>query len=287
MPSTLRRSLPLVALVAALTPAVASAQIGSFGNAFGAPVRTEAAGSYGLTPAGGASFFLLASHDCATLGVGVCNPLNDIQQGNGTYNYAPFNAVADQIPGYTAGPPASGSNFTGSVATLPVTVGAGGATLSFQLAYLFNPQAFTPDDGFNPETGADFITMRRFNGPSVSGTAANATYLQLTSAPGGGTQAGLRAFGSSVFAAFLPLAATGNSVFTASTGFLTVSTALAQGDYVFEFAAIDQGNKDNVAGVAIANLQLTPASVVPEPSTYALLGAGLAGLAAAARRRRA
>lgn len=275
-----RRTLAGLAVVAA--PALAAAQTTS--SVFGAPLSTVTSGYAGLPSTGSATHQLLASHDCPALGVGVCSPTNNIQQGDGTWNYAPFNSQAN-LPGGAAG-----GNVTGSVATLSFTTAQ--LPFAFNFALLFDDTQLALDDGFNPAFNQDFATLRLFANDVSTTDPALALLFQITSP----TAVTVSYIGGMIPAPVGPIAsldlfATGagnDGVFKKRTDWQAFPTGLfsaVPGSYTLEFATVDQGAKDYVTGLAL-DVARAPQNVVPEPSTYALLGAGLAGVLGAARRRR-
>jgi hypothetical protein len=129
-------------------------------------------------------------------------------------------------------------------------------------------------------TATDGFTFR----PDVSG----GTSADVTGADAIGTQAATGTIGASGTTLFIDFAAPGAFPFQlgdGTTGFLDLQVesggpALGSGSFTFS------GTLDSGAPVSGPVAGPAPTAVVPEPATVVLVGGGLAGLAAAARRRR-
>ena len=190
--------------------------------------------------------------------------------GSGYPLYIDFLSGGQYPPG-TVGLGVPGNVFSGNATGLFSTVPGNTNGTIQDLTVSANGSSTTT----NPSSAAaSFMTIGGYTF-TLTGAPAGSTFGPITlSDQSGGAIASFSVNGM-VAGPGLTTGSTYNGIFTAQ--FVGETSAQV-------FNQINNGGSPVVT--FSANFAATPASTVPEPSTYALMGAGLAGLFAAARRRR-
>ncbi|MCU0647029.1 MAG: DUF642 domain-containing protein [Gemmatimonadaceae bacterium] len=202
---------------------------------------------------------------------------NSENGGNGALNYNSFanwtvNGQVDLVRSGDFGITCAGGS--GSCVDLDGTSGPGTITLTNAIAVTAGQRyRFTFDvSGSQRAAAADpFQTALRFGASTSLTDVVGTGLLSFVAAPG--------PVGPSLNFIFIPAPIPGTTGWSTASLEFTVAT---NNNLRVDFST---SSADNV-GPLIDNVSIARVNVVPEPSTYALLATGLAGVLVAARRRR-